>query len=199
VNRNQFLKLLEKQLYPVLRDEGFTGKGQTLRRLRSPVIHVFNVQGSNRGHQCYLNLGTHLAFLPPEGGLPVSIDAIEVGNCVFRDRIEPPAGGAFGWPYGDSMEEAEETVTFIVSEWLRVGQAFFSRYAYYPASFEQLVVESDPEKLSVRSALHLARIATHLGQQERAREFINSGLARIPERATGLKADFEALLQTIAL
>ncbi|HFT8628376.1 TPA: DUF4304 domain-containing protein [Pseudomonas aeruginosa] len=194
---SQFLKMLEKHLYPILRAEGFIGKGQTLRRQRSQVIHIVNVEGSKRGGECYLNLGAHLAFLPPEGGLPVSIDTLDIGDCVFRDRIEPPAGAAFGWSYGDSIEEAEETVAFIVSEWPRIGHPFFNRYASYPASFERLVVESDPEKLHPRTTLHFARIAANLGQRERAREFIDSGFARTTERATNLKAAFEKLRDAI--
>jgi len=47
MNRATFLKLLEKKLFPVLKAEGFVARGQTLRRIEGPVIHVFNVQGAS--------------------------------------------------------------------------------------------------------------------------------------------------------
>jgi hypothetical protein len=42
--------------------------------------------------------------------------------------------------------------------------------------------------------LHLARIAVHLGDRERARVLVDEALARAPERATSLKADLAEVL-----
>ncbi|GAB7533244.1 hypothetical protein PS3A_56600 [Pseudomonas sp. 3A(2025)] len=195
MNRSEFFKLLAQKLYPVLRAEGFKGSGQTLRRIDGPLIHVFNVQGSRGGEQCYLNLGAHLDFLPAEGGLAVQPQKLEEAHCVFRGRIDSPAGAAFGWAYGDSEEQAEETIAFIVSEWQRVGRAFFAQHAFYPQSYEALLLrEVDADAIHARSALHLARIAAHLGQHERARSLVEIGLARAPERATILKAELAQVL-----
>lgn len=197
MNRATFLRLLEKKLFPVLKAEGFEGTGQTLRRIDGPVIHVFNVQGASGargGGACYLNLGAHLAFLPTEGGGQVAPRDIEEAHCVFRDRMHPPPGEAFGWAYGTSKEEAEESVEFIVSEWSGPGRSFFARHGSYPQSFEQLLRETDPNGIHARTALHLARIAAHLGDRERAQALVDAGLARAPERATSLKADLAQVL-----
>ncbi|MFH0129788.1 DUF4304 domain-containing protein [Variovorax sp. VaC1] len=194
MNRTTFLKLLGQKLFPVLRAQGFQGSGQTLRRIDGPVIHVFNVQGASGGKACYLNLGAHLAFLPTEGGGTVAPDALEESHCVFRDRMEPPPGAAFGWAYGATKEQAEENVEFIVSEWEGPGRAFFARYGQYPQSFEQLLRETDPAQIHARTALHLARIAVHLGDRARAQALVDAGLAGAPERATSLKADLAQVL-----
>lgn len=194
VTRAAFLKLLTKHLYPVLRAEGFDGGGQTLRRTRGPIVHIFNVQGASGGKACYLNLGAHYDFLPCEGGAFVAPGEIEESHCVFRERIEPPPGAAFGWAYGADPAAAEENVAFIVSEWRRQGHAFFAAHDAYPASCERLLREADPEDLHPAQMLNLARMARHLGDTERARELAASGLARTPERATSLKAKLEAVL-----
>ena len=109
ITRTTFLKLLTKQLFPVLKAEGFEGSGQTLRRIRGPVVHVFNVQAASGGKACYLNLGAHFDFLPGEGGSFVPTAEIEEAHCIFRDRIDPPPGEAFGWAYGADSAQAEET------------------------------------------------------------------------------------------
>jgi hypothetical protein len=194
MNRTTFLKLLTQKLFPVLKAEGFEGSGQTLRRIDGPVIHVFNVQGATGGKACYLNLGAHLDFLPTEGGGQVAPDALEESHCVFRDRMEPPPGAAFGWAYGETKEQAEENVEFIVSEWAGPGRAFFARHGSYPQSFEQMLRETDPNQIHARTALHLARIAMHLGDRVRAQALVDAGLARAPERATSLKADLAKVL-----
>ncbi len=194
MNRTTFLKLLGQKLFPVLRAQGFQGSGQTLRRIDGPVIHLFNVQGASGGKACYLNLGAHLAFLPTEGGGTVAPDALEESHCVFRDRMEPPPGAAFGWAYGATKEQAEENVEFIVSEWEGPGRAFFARYGQYPQSFEQLLRETDPAQTHARTALHRARIAVHRGARARAQALVDAGLAGAPERATSLKADLAQVL-----
>jgi hypothetical protein len=194
MNRTAFLKLLTLKLFPVLKAEGFEGSGQTLRRIDGPLIHVFNVQAASGGKACYLNLGAHLDFLPTEGGAQVEPDAMEESHCVFRDRMDPPPGPAFGWAYGATQAQAQETVEFIVSEWAGPGRAFFARHGRYPQSFEQMLRDTDPNLIHARTALHLARIAEHLGDRERAKALVDAGLARAPERATGLKADLAKVL-----
>ncbi len=194
VTRAAFLKLLTKRLFPVLKAEGFEGSGQTLRRIRGPVVHVFNIQAASGGKACYLNLGAHFDFLPGEGGSFVPPDQIEESHCLFRDRIDPPPGEAFGWAYGADSAQAEENVEFIVSEWTRQGHAFFAPYDTYPASCERLLQQTDPDQIHPAKTLHMARIALHLGEADRARAFAQSGLARAPQAATSLKAKLERML-----
>ncbi|WP_457422009.1 DUF4304 domain-containing protein [Roseateles sp. P5_E7] len=195
MHRQLFLKLLAKEFYPVLRDEGFKGSGSTLRRMDGHLIHVFNVQGSKSGEQCYLNLGAHLSFLPAEGGLTVEPESLEESHCVFRCRIHPPsAAAASGWTYGNSVDEAARSIEQVAREWAVQGQAFFDRYASYPGSFVRLLKSVEPSRVHAREALHLARIATHLGQQEEAVSFARAGLASASERATLLRQDLIEIL-----
>ena len=108
MTRTAFLKLLTRHLYPVLKAEGFEGSGQTLRRIRGPIVHVFNVQGASGGKACYLNLGAHYDFLPCEGGAFVPPAEIEESHCVFRERIDPPPGSR---ARPRAMEPEETTIT----------------------------------------------------------------------------------------
>jgi hypothetical protein len=197
MDRTSFLKRLAKQLYPVLRAEGFRGSGTTLRRIEGPIIHIFNVQGSSSGDCCYLNLGAHLSFLPPEGPPNVAPASFREPHCIFRDRIDPPLGEAFGWFYGRTPEEAADQVEFLVSEWRTQGQPFFRRYGSYPESFLTLLANPDPDGIHPRTALHYARIALHLGQLDRALSFAREGLAKAPETATYLRRDLLAVLKSL--
>lgn len=197
MDRQFFLQLLSKQLYPILRGEGFKGSGSTLRRMTGPLVHVLNVQGGRSGGECFLNLGVHLVFLPPEGGLSVPVESLEESHCVFRQRIRPPAGTASGWLYGSSAEEAEATVGSIVKAWQVQGHAYFSRYASYPDSFVHLLLNTEPAAVHARADLHFARIASHLGRTEEAIRFARAGLASANERATVLRHDLAAILKSL--
>jgi|GEM_PF-301097 len=194
VDRKTFLSLLSRQLYPVLRAEGFKGSGTTLRRLDGPVIHVFNVQGSSSGNQCYLNLGAHLSFLPGEGGSVVQAAKIEEPHCIFRERLVPPPGKQFGWAYGSTIEQAEENIEFIVSEWPSLGRPFFDRYKNFPESFVALVSGTSPSTIHPRDCLHFARICKELDLADLAVAFARSGRERVGERAIGLRADLDKIL-----
>ena len=194
MDRQGFLKLLGSQLHPILRREGFKGSGATLRRIDGDLIHVFNFQGSKSGTECYLNVGAHLSFLPPEGGLSIAVEAIEEPDCVFRGRIESPSGRAHGWAYGNSTEEAERCVEQIVQGWATQGHSFFGRYASFPDSFVRLLQDTQPTAVHARVDLHLARIAAHLGRRDDVIAFARAGLASAHERATLLRQDLEELL-----
>ena len=194
IDRKTFQSLLSKRFYPVLRDEGFKGSGNTLRRINGKVIHVFNFQGSSSGNQGYLNMGVHLSFLPAERGVVIQSEKIEEPDCIFRKRIIPPPGPQFGWSYCSSIEEASENVEFIVSEWPSQGRIFYDRYSTYPESFKSIISQSVPSELHPRECLHYARIAVELGLSAQACEYSKSGLERAGERATILRSSLKETL-----
>lgn len=54
-----FRKRLQAALWTRARQDGFVGPGSTLHRITHPIVHVFNLESSDRKHRCYLNLGAH--------------------------------------------------------------------------------------------------------------------------------------------
>jgi hypothetical protein len=96
--------------------------------------------------------------------------------------------------YGDSEEDALESVAFIVSEWPLLGHAFFKAYENFPESFATLISQAQPDAIHPRKCLHYARIAVELGQREAALAFAQSGLQRAAECATSLRADLREVI-----
>ena len=180
-----FRARLQKELWIQARKDGFVGSGTTLRRIAAPIIHVVNIEVSKE-NMCYLNLGAHLCFLPSEGGTVIDPGNVLEYHCAFRKRIEPPAGPAFGWAYLDDSREAAESIAFVLAEWNRVGCRFFAAHGNYPDSFRRLLDGANVETAHPIELLTFARIAVHLNHLESARKFASIGLARTPERATGL-------------
>ena len=193
MDRTQFLKALGSRLYPILRSEGFRGSGSTLRRIDIPVIHVFNVQGSTSGDRCYLNLGAHLTFLPSDGGVDVPTGRYHEYDCAFRSRISPRRASDFGWCYGTSATDADETIDAICDSWLSEGHAFFDRFASYPSSFVTLLNGKIRESPHPSECLTLARIAIDLALPDMAVSFAQLGLADCPESAFILRRRLEQL------
>ncbi len=194
MNRDLFGKALAKQLYPLLRKDGFRGSGATLRRIEGPVIHVFNVQGSTSADRCYLNLGAHLAFLTTVGGGDVAPEKIQESHCIFRDRIDSPRPLPEGWMYGESEEEMERNVERVIDAWHAQGVPFFARYRRFPDDFILLVNDPGAEDLHPFYALHLARVATHLGLKDRAKTIARSALDRTGPRTVWLYRELSAIL-----
>lgn len=192
IDRRTFLGSLSTRFYPILRAEGFRGSGSTLRRIDSPVIHIFNFQGSSGGERCYLNLGVHLTFLTTPGESEINVNSLKESQCAFRSRLPPPNG--FGWSYGSSVTEMEEVIESISEPWSDDGHQFFERYADYPTDFRSLIETTDEATKHPAHLLTLARIAFHLEDHTRCDSFAQSALDRCPERASGLRADLQQLL-----
>ena len=194
MDRSAFLKRLSRELYPILRTEGFKGSGTTLRRINDPVAHVFNFQGSSGSGRCYLNLGVHLLFLTPLGAGELVASKLAEPECFIRDRLHPPPGFEFGWSYGQTTEEMEENIACICEYWGLYGQAFFERYTDYPGAFQEVIEEADETSMRPGVLKTSAQIAEHLGDRERAKVFVEEALRRCPERATSLRANLERML-----
>ena len=192
LNRKSFQRLLSAHLYPTVRDEGFRGSGATLRRIGDPVVHIFHFQGSRHGDGCFLNLGAHLTFLPPEGGLEVPPARFDDAHCAFRTRIDRP-GSSDPWPYGEREKDALAIIQQMALEWRRQAVPFFAAYGAFPESFAAQVSAHRPD--GDRSTLHYARIAAHLGLKEKAITLAKAGLERTSERASMLRYDLAAIVK----
>jgi len=190
MNRERFLKVLADRFYPILRDQGFQGSGTTLRRVREPVVHVFNIQGSSSADGFYVNLGAHLVFLPKEGGGSVVPGELKEAECAFRDRIHPST--KLGrWPY------ARTSTAKLMKEWERQGDAFFKKYSVFPDDFRELVEAAVVTPTDPSDGLKYARIAAQLGLRDRAAALAREALANVAPRATGLRADLARFLEEL--
>ena len=189
--KSEFLKILSDVLYPSLREEGFRGSGSTLRRVREPLIHVFNVQGSSNAKGCYINLGVHLAFLETVSGRGLT-DIREV-DCAFRMRLSPSDPGALRWPYGLSHLDGVKTAKAIAEAWSTKGQEFFSQYESYPDSFREIVANTDVANERPLELFTVAQIAIHLGLSDRALELAEGALPKVPPMATSLRGRLKRL------
>ena len=191
MKRESFLRLLAERFYPVLRKEGFQGSGTTLRRIRGPVVHVVNIQGSSSASGFYVNLGAHLMFLPTEGGAVPVADSLEEEECAFRDRIVPSSREG-RWPYRRTW------VKPLLRQWQVQGRAFFARYSSFPDDFNTLVEafvrEKPPEPYA---GLKHAQIALQLGRRDDAITLARDSLAEVPPVATVLRARLERFLNEL--
>jgi len=188
--RRACLNEVRKRFFPLLRAEGFTGSGSTVRRVTAPLIHVVNIQGCHDGEGCYVNLGAHLAFLDP--GVP--LDHLGEFHCLFRTRFDPPGADAGqAWRYGRAPDDDEQTTATMGRLWPAASAAFFDRFRHYPQDFITLL-RQDPIPGATGCALGYARIAQHLGLREEGRKWALVGLAQGRPGATNLRADLQQIL-----
>ena len=195
MNHAVFTSLLASRLYPLLRAEGFRGTGSTLRRVNAPVVHIFNVQAASTADRCYLNLGAHLTFLPPEGGQVVEPQHMKENHCAFRTRVNPPQDQAFGWSYGASEAETRANVERVLEAWKKQAKPYFASYGDFPAGFLTLIAGATPATAHPANALTLARVALELGNREAAKALVSAALERISPGATGLQYDLTQVLR----
>jgi hypothetical protein len=192
MDRKTFQKALGKAFYPRLRSAGFVGSGVTRRRFIDPIIQVINVQGSQWGAGCYINLGVHLRGLATAGGQAATDQPMEY-QCIIRTRLDPPPEIGRGiWPYGSTQGEATQVAESLATEFASRGEAFFARASRWPGDFTAMVA-GDVKSLGVQG-LNLARLAEHLGMANDARRIAQETLAATPASATALRAALEAFL-----
>ncbi len=185
---SEFREELKRRLAPLLRAHDFSGSGATFRRRIGDVIQVLNIQGSRHGGSCCVNLGMHFAFLPTVLGDPPDPKKITESLCEFRKRLAPVGESDYWWEYGSNVQEAARSVDRLVELTERIALPHFERFRDFPGFFEkitpQIIRSGDFRMLpgnvtAARGALVMARIAAHVGEQNRAREFAEVGLASL--------------------
>ena len=200
-SREQFLNQIKQVFTPVLKADGFTGRGITYRRVFGEVIHVLTLQGSVSGGRCCVCLGIHLSFLPAQGSLaPPDPKSIDEPSCEFRTRLTPPGQSDAWWSYGSSEQEAKESAESILQLYQHVGAPYFQRFSTFPEDFTRVtpaMLTADSElpfpPTDGEACLALARIAQRVGRNDEARQFAEIGLARVG-RATSLKYWFKQII-----
>lgn len=180
--RQDYMKILGAVLHPNLRAAGFRGSGETLRRQSGDVIHVFNIQDASGAERCYMNLGIHLSFLPEVGSTSqggCNPKAIKEHECILRLRVNPPPEFQFGFPYGATAAETQRSVEKLAEAWQREGPPFFRQLSSFPEDFLRITPEAVRAGSSPLGALYCARIALHLGDVPRAKEFAQVGYDQV--------------------
>lgn len=189
---------LRKQFYPQLVAEGFARTGDIARRvLDGPVVHVVDVQHMPRRNVFQINLGAHLMRLGDvAGGAKVDIDAMRDYDCVWRGSIHSGFRNSSDaeFAYGRTPEEASESVAFLVSEWRRQADEFFGPLTDYPDGFHATAERMPEHPVHPGHMRTWARVAQLVGDDALARRIAEVALPEVPERATALRDDLQAIL-----
>lgn len=184
-----FFQILREEFAPALRQLGFLGSGSNFRRVRSEVIHVISIQGDKYGGQCSVNLGMHLSFLPVtwSNKLP-EVKRMKEVDCEFRMRLTPDGFTDYWWEYGGLFDSSTKNVRHLLDTYIRHGEPRFSYFSTVEAISAMFgvadILEKDllrgfGEMTPSRAALAMARIHSHLGKKDMAREFAVAGLNRL--------------------
>src|SRR5579875_1395554 len=119
----RFHHLLKRDLFPLLRAEGFKGSGTTFRRIKNEIIHVVNIQGSRYGGECCVNLCVHLSFLPIPGmDRLTDPKKLKEYECCFRNRLHEAREDDHWWSYGTTEAEAEASLANLIATYRRRGK-----------------------------------------------------------------------------
>lgn len=205
----EFRAGLKGKLAPLLRAHGFSGSGVTFRRHTDAVIQLLHVQGSRYGGSCCVNLGMHLTFLPTVLGDPPDPKKITESLCEFRKRLAPDGQSDCWWSYGSDERAIARSVDNLVDLTQIVALPYFERFRAFPAAFERITPQDiasgdfsllPGHVIGARGALAMARIAAHLGNPDRAREFVEVGMASLRPNAVfseGVARDLAALARQL--
>lgn len=196
------LAALHQEFIPRLRELGFKGSGKNFRRVRGETINAINIQGSSTSVRFYVNLGLHLSFLPAGyRDEPIPAGKIKEIDCEFRWRLHPQDNWKIDWSYGGSGEESAAIARNVLQAYLDYGEPAFQRFPTAEVLADAIPLDrmksgkwnvAPLTGTEIRFILTFARIHSHLGDRELARQFAELGLSRLGS-ATGLLADFQEL------
>jgi hypothetical protein len=98
-------------------------KSNYVRTTANQQIHCIKFEAAKYGHEFTLDLGLHFEFLPTFAAFSVRpvVEHPEPETCVLMKRVRKPDNNQF-FGYGDSVDEAEQTVEAIASECLATFQ-----------------------------------------------------------------------------
>ncbi|GAB2550318.1 DUF4304 domain-containing protein [Leucobacter ruminantium] len=191
---------LRRQFYPQLVAEGFTRAGDIARRaLVGPVVHVVEVQHLPRRNVFQINLGAHLLALDElSGTTAVAADTVRDYDCAWRGSIFSGFRNSSDaeFAYGSTPEEASESVSFLVSEWRRQADVFFGPLSEYPGGFHRAAKRMPEHPVHPGHMRTWARVAQLVGDGALARRIAEVALPEVPERATALRDDLRAILDS---
>lgn len=196
VDKQTTTALLREHFFPLLKAQGFARNGDVLRRADDPVVHVVEVVHQPRRGVFRIDLGVHLTLLGDVSGHVIDPTKIREADCAWRSSIIPGFRNDHDpdFVYGSTAEEAQESVSFLVSEWDRQSSAFFGRLATWPQDFHEAARAAVVDPAHPAHVLTWARVAALADDLELARRCAEVALPSVPERATALRADLEAIV-----
>jgi hypothetical protein len=185
----QFVPMLQRRLWPVLKAQGFQRHGQIFHRYRGAAIHALRFEPSNLTKDVRINLGIHFKFLPPLGGGEVS-NRIDIVYCAFQRELgaDDENRERTIWNFGLSEAAAEETITDILRVYKSTGVAYFDKWGVLPGALTKIAVEDIDKDYAPpfrypttpwECALTLAELHSHLGDDAKAEAFARFGMTRI--------------------
>jgi hypothetical protein len=186
-DKSEFMSLLQKQLGPVLKAQGFERHGFVYHRFHGVVTNAVRLEASNVTRNIWVNLGIHLTFLPTRDHQTQTPTRIEPSVCAFSQQLgmDDRETNPMYWSFGRNRGEAERSVLDLVKTYETKGMAFFNRWSQFPDDFVTLGAEGIDEKYLppfrypstlFERATTLAHLHLHLGDPERAKAFALQGL-----------------------
>lgn len=202
-DRERFFRAIKTEFAPRLREIGFKGSGKTFRRVSDEVIQVIHLQSDRVGERCCVNLGLQPFCVPvfATGELPNPAKLLEM-DCELRWRLAPKGRADHWWQYSTWRRTPEDSVHDLVETFFEYGEprlrqttSLQSFCEAYPLAKLQTGEWQDAlgGKSTPRTALLLARIHTHLGNQPLASEYARVGLEHLGN-ATLVRPELEKLM-----
>jgi hypothetical protein len=197
VDKQTTTALLRRDFYPALKAQGFTRTGDVLRRIHGPVAHVVEVVHQPRRGVFRVDMGAHVLLLGGVSGRALDPAKMREPDCAWRSSLIPGFRNDHDpdFVYGATAEDAAESVSFLVSEWDRQSQAFFGPLTSWPDDFHaaaRAALADPPHPAHLRT---WARVATLAGDLDLAHRCAEVALPAVPERATSLRDDLEAIVR----
>ena len=202
-NKKIFFEVLKEDFIPRLKEIGFEGSGQNIRRVKGEIINTINIQVNKYGGSCAVNLGLHLSFLPLNWSesLP-EIDKIKEIDCEFSKRLAPENKSDYWWQYDNLSDSPSQRAQHLIETYFNYGEPHFQEYDTVEKIGAMVSVEEmkKSESLDIfggvnqeRGPLTMARIHQHLGNSSKAKAFATFGLENL-NGAIILKPEYEKIL-----
>src|SRR5688500_4500706 len=137
IEKSQFMSLLHKHLWPVLKAQGFERRGYVYHRFRGVVTNALRLEASNVTKKIWVNLGIHLTFLPTLGREVPTPKRVEPSRCAFNQQLgmDDRETNPIYWSFGADLVQAEQAVTDLVRTYASKGTTFFDRWSRFPDDF----------------------------------------------------------------
>ncbi len=194
-------KQLQNQFYPLLEAQGFIKKGSVFHQIDGEIIRIVDIQHSVKRHCFQVNLGIHLIplgeYVMGCTGRNLNIEKMRDYDCAWRSSI---ISGFLNnqdsdWSYLSTEQDAIENVHFLVSEWDRQSQKFFSELSHWPEDFNHKAKSLCEHPIHPADMATWCAVAGIMGDLNLVKTLAEVALPTVPERATSLKQKLESFIE----